>query len=133
MSIKVEISVGELLDKMTILQIKAERIKDASKLENIKKELRVLQSQWKDSPYARDNLDEKITSLKEVNETLWEIEDKIRNKEKQQIFDEEFITLARSVYISNDRRAEIKHIINSQTGSALIEEKSYSDYTVDKH
>lgn len=133
MSIKVEVSVGELLDKMTILQIKAERIKDASKLENIKKELCVLQSQWKDSPYARDNLDEKIISLKEVNEILWEIEDKIRNKEKQQTFDEEFIALARSVYISNDQRAEIKRIINSQTGSALIEEKSYSDYTVDKH
>jgi len=132
-SIKVEVSVGELLDKMTILQIKAERIKDASKLENIKKELCVLQSQWKDSPYARDNLDEKIISLKEVNEILWEIEDKIRNKEKQQTFDEEFIALARSVYISNDQRAEIKRIINSQTGSALIEEKSYSDYTVNKH
>jgi uncharacterized protein DUF6165 len=128
-SIKIEISVGELLDKITILQIKEERISDASKLDNIKKELRVLQTQWQDSPYSQNNLDESISALKEVNEKLWVIEDKIRIKENEQTFDEGFIELARSVYVINDKRAEIKRVINSKTGSELIEEKSYSDYS----
>lgn len=127
-SIEVEISVADLLDKITILQIKTERISVTSKLENIEKELRVLQSQWESSPYSKNNLDESIISLKEVNEKLWDIEDQIRNKEKEQEFDKEFIELARSVYIRNDERAEIKRIINKKTGSVLVEEKSYTDY-----
>jgi hypothetical protein len=131
-SIQIDISVGELLDKITILQIKAERIADVSKLENIKKELCILQGQWESSPYIDNNLDNNIASLKFVNERLWDIEDQIRVKESQQKFDEEFVKLARSVYFTNDERAEIKREINNKTGSNLVEEKSYSDYTVDK-
>jgi len=131
-SIKIEISVGELLDKITILQIKTERIGDAAKLENIKKELRILQAQWEDSPYSKIDLGENISALKKVNERLWDIEDEIRNKENKHVFDEDFIELARSVYFINDQRAEIKRTINNRTGSDLIEEKSYSDYSSDK-
>jgi len=128
-SIQIEISVGELLDKITILQIKAERINDAEKLINIKKELQVLQGQWEESPYGQTNLTESILSLKDVNEKLWIIEDNIRNKESRQQFDQEFIELARAVYFTNDIRAEIKRDINNKTGSDLVEEKSYSNYS----
>ena len=130
MSIKVELSVGELIDKISILQIKAERIIDRSKLENINKELNALMSLWKDSIYSNNNIESEINDLKAINEELWDIEDKIRDKERNQVFDKGFIELARSVYIKNDRRAEIKRIINSKTGSELIEEKSYSNYSV---
>ena len=129
MSIKVELSVGELLDKISILQIKAERIVDPSKLENINKELDVLMSLWKDFAYSNNNLESETNELKAINEELWVIEDKIRNKERNRVFDKGFIELARAVYITNDKRADIKRIINSKTGSELIEEKSYSDYS----
>lgn len=129
MSINIELSVGELLDKITILQIKAERINDVTKLENINKELQVLLTLWGASPYSQSDLDENINELKKVNEQLWDIEDKIRDKESEQAFDEKFIELARSVYFTNDKRAEIKRAINTKTGSELIEEKSYSDYS----
>ena len=129
MSIKVELSVGELLDKISILQIKAERIVDPSKLENINKELDVLMSLWKDSAYSNNNLESETNELKAINEELWAIEDKIRDKERNRVFDKGFIELARAVYITNDKRADIKRIINSKTGSELIEEKSYSDYS----
>ena len=129
MSIKIELSVGELLDKISILQIKAERIVDPSKLENINKELDVLMSLWKDSAYSNNNLESETNDLKAINEELWAIEDKIRDKERNRVFDKGFIELARAVYITNDKRAGIKRIINSKTGSELIEEKSYSDYS----
>ena len=129
MSIKIELSVGELLDKISILQIKAERIDDPSKVKNINKELDVLMSLWNDSPYSDANLSSEINELKSINEALWGIEDKIRDKERNQLFDKDFIELARSVYFTNDKRAEIKRIINSKTGSELIEEKSYSEYS----
>ena len=129
MSIKIELSVGELLDKISILQIKAERIVDPSKLENINKELDVLISLWKDSAYSNNNLESETNELKAINEELWAIEDKIREQERNQVFDKGFIELARAVYITNDKRADIKRIINSKTGSELIEEKSYSDYS----
>ena len=129
MSIKIELSVGELLDKISILQIKAERIDDPSKVKNINKELDVLMSLWNDSPYSDTNLSSEINELKNINEALWDIEDKIRDKERNQVFDKDFIELARSVYFTNDKRAEIKRIINGKTGSELIEEKSYSDYS----
>ena len=129
MSIKVELSVGELIDKISILQIKAEKIVDRSKLENINKELDVLMSLWKDSTNSNNNLESEINELKAINEELWHIEDKIRDKERNQAFDKGFIELARAVYITNDKRADIKRIINSKTGSELIEEKSYSDYS----
>lgn len=129
MSIKIELSVGELLDKVTILQIKAERIDDDAKLVNINKELQVLQGLWNASSYSSIDLEENIKQLKTINEALWDIEDKIRDKEGLQEFDDEFIELARSVYFTNDKRADVKKIINTKTGSELIEEKSYSDYT----
>tara|TARA_X000000368_G_C22866216_1_gene638806 strand:+ start:383 stop:778 length:396 start_codon:yes stop_codon:yes gene_type:complete len=128
-SIKIELSIGELLDKISILQIKAERIDDPSKVKNINKELDVLMSLWNDSPYSGTNLSSEINELKNINEALWDIEDKIRDKERNQVFDKDFIELARSVYFTNDKRAEIKRIINGKTGSELIEEKSYSDYS----
>ena len=129
MSIKIELSIGELLDKISILQIKAERIDDPSKVKNINKELDVLMSLWNDSPYSDTNLSSEINELKNINEALWDIEDKIRDKERNQVFDKDFIELARSVYFTNDKRAEIKRIINGKTGSELIEEKSYSEYS----
>lgn len=132
MSIQIDISVGELLDKITILQIKSERISDAAKLENVNKELGILQAQWSSSTYKNNDLDKNTKALKIINEKLWDIEDKIRIKESQQCFDNEFIELARSVYFTNDERAEIKRKLNSQSGSALIEEKSYSDYSAEK-
>jgi hypothetical protein len=130
-SIQIDISVGELIDKITILQIKSERIIDVEKLNNVKKELQVLRGQWELSPYIKINLNDSVDALKNVNEKLWDIEDQIRIKESQQQFDEEFISLARSVYFINDERAEIKRNINKKTGSDLIEEKSYSDYSAD--
>lgn len=129
MSIKIDISVGELLDKITILEIKQERISDAEKLKNINNELRILKNQWQESGFASEALSTEIDSLKKINIKLWEIEDAIREKEKVQSFDEEFIELARSVYFTNDKRAEIKNTINKKTGSGLVEEKSYSEYS----
>ena len=129
MSISIELSIGELLDKVTILQIKSERINDEAKLVNINKELNVLTTLWEKSPYSKVDLEENIQALKDVNEALWDIEDKIRDKERDQSFDQEFVELARSVYFTNDKRADIKKAINTKTGSELVEEKSYSDYS----
>ncbi len=129
MNLKVEVSVGEFLDKMTILEIKSERIRDAGKLENVRKELALLQKTWQASHLAESNVSEKLGELKKVNEALWEIEDHIRVKESLGEFDKEFIELARSVYIQNDLRAEVKRELNVALGSDLVEEKSYADYT----
>lgn len=127
MSIKVEISVGEFLDKLAILEIKSRRIDDPGKLANVARELGTLRGAWEHSPYAGADLAEERQALRAINERLWEIEDAIRDKERHCAFDSEFVELARSVYISNDRRAEIKRAINLKTGSALVEEKSYSE------
>jgi hypothetical protein len=129
MSIKIEISIGELLDKITILEIKAERIIDPKKLKNVGEELSILKQQWETSAYSSNELDSEISVLKKINTQLWEIEDAIRDKERNQTFDEAFIKLARSVYFVNDERAPIKHLINTKAGSQLIEEKSYSNYS----
>ena len=128
MSIEIKISVGELLDKITILQIKLARIAAPDKLRNIRTELRALSKIWQASAYARVDLEAEIAGLKEINERLWEIEDAIRDKERDARFDREFIELARSVYLNNDQRAGIKRAINAKTGSELVEEKSYADY-----
>ena len=122
----VPLSPGEQLDKITILRIKVARIQDAAKLANVKRELALLQQTWKDSGAAAVHdvaLDER--ALENVNERLWDIEDRIRDKEAHQTFDREFIELARAVYICNDERAAIKKRINVQLGSSLVEEKSY--------
>jgi len=126
--ILVAISPGELLDKITILRIKQVRILDAAKLANVKLELALLEQTWRDwGGTAQDvALDER--ALQNVNERLWDIEDRIRDKEAKQCFDRDFIELARAVYVSNDERAAIKKRINLQLGSRLIEEKSYKQY-----
>lgn len=127
-NLSAEISVGEFLDKVTILEIKSERIADPAKLENVRRELETLRRTWAASPFAREELDDEVGELKRINERLWEIEDDIRNKEAAGAFDEEFIRLARAVYITNDERAAVKRRINVKVGSTLIEEKSYADY-----
>ncbi len=128
MNLSAEISVGEFLDKITILEIKSERIKDPAKLENIHKELNTLRRTWEASPFSRQDVSAEIAQLKQINETLWEIEDYIRDKESEGAFDEQFIELARSVYFTNDERAAVKRKINLKLGSELVEEKSYADY-----
>ena len=126
--ILVPVSPGELLDKITILRIKQVRIPDALKLANVKLELALLAQSWRDwGGTAQDvALDER--ALQNVNERLWDIEDRIRDKEAKQSFDRDFIELARAVYLANDERAAIKKRINLQLGSRLIEEKSYKQY-----
>ena len=129
MNLRAEISVGEFLDKITILEIKSERIKDEAKLENIHKELNTLRQIWSESPFSKEDISAEIAALKQINEKLWEIEDYIRDKESEGAFDDQFIELARSVYFTNDERAAVKRKINVKVGSELIEEKSYTDYT----
>lgn len=129
MALKVEVSVGELLDKITILEIKSERITDPAKLANVNKELDVLRRTWAGSPLSNHDVADQIERLKSVNQTLWDIEDGIRRKEAAQQFDDEFIGLARSVYHQNDIRAAVKKEINTLLGSELVEEKFYVDYT----
>ena len=126
--IKVPISPGELLDKITILRIKAQRMSDPVKLSNVRLELRTLEETWGASTYAKIDIGADIDALGLVNERLWVIEDDIRDKERAQAFDAEFIRLARAVYIENDERAAIKRRINAKLGSALVEEKSYREY-----
>jgi hypothetical protein len=128
MSLKINISAGEFLDKLTILEIKSERIKDEQKLLNIHKELDYLRQVWADSSLGQTDISELLADLKKVNEKLWDIEDSIRRKEAAQTFDDEFVQLARSVYRENDKRAAIKRELNRILGSDLIEEKSYPDY-----
>lgn len=128
MNITADISLGEFLDKLTILQIKAERIKDAGKLVNVRKELALLTDTWTGSGFAGTDIAAPLARLKAINEKLWDIEDRIRLKEAQRAFDKEFIELARSVYICNDERAAIKRELNVLLGSGLVEEKSYADY-----
>ena len=127
-NITVAIAPGELIDKITILEIKSERIDDPAKLKNINFELSLLITTWKASPYAATDITKEQEKLKAINEKLWDIEDAIRLKESKGQFDSAFIALARSVYISNDERSHIKRAINTKLGSDLIEEKSYTDY-----
>jgi len=126
--ILVPVSFGELLDKISILQIKSERISDEGKLANVRKELSALEQTWMAHPAAVKDIAKLRAELKAVNEQLWDIEDDIRLKEKVQAFDQGFIDLARSVYLRNDERARIKKAINLALGSAYVEEKSYQDY-----
>ena len=125
MHLNVPISPGEFLDKLTILEIKIERIADPGKLENVRRERTLLRAQWDASPLARADVTAQVEELKRVNQALWEIEDEIRLKEAAQAFDAEFVELARAVYRTNDRRAAIKRAINLALASDLIEEKSY--------
>lgn len=128
--ISVPVSFGELLDKIAILEIKAERITDPAKLVNIRRELEALIDTWAAHPASHIEIGHLRAALKAVNERLWVIEDDIRLKEKAQAFDPEFIRLARAVYFENDERAKIKKDINVALGSTYVEEKSYEDYKV---
>ena len=128
MQLQVPVSVGEVLDKITILQIKLAHISDAAKRANIRNELDALLPLVAGDAFTTDQMQALMAELKSVNEALWDIEDDIREKEAAKSFDAEFIRLARAVYITNDKRAEIKKQINLATGSALVEEKSYESY-----
>jgi hypothetical protein len=129
MALKVDVSVGEFLDKMMILEIKSERIKKEDKLVNVRRELEMLRATWAASPLSATDTGDLLPKLKAVNERLWEIEDSIRRQEIAKTFGDEFVRLARSVYEENDDRARIKYDLNTLLGSDLVEEKDYPDYT----
>ena len=126
---KIEISIGELVDKVTILSIKLQKVNDKQKLVNIRKEYDILRTSMETAGITTDSSD--FESLQAVNLILWDIEDQIRIKESKREFDDEFIQLARSVYIQNDRRFELKRKINLSYDSELMEEKQYVDYKKD--
>lgn len=123
---KIEVSIGEIVDKFTILTIKNERITDEDKLKNVTKEFGYILG--KVLEFGIDLEDELVTSLLDVNKDLWNIENSLRICEKDKLFDNEFIELARFVYTLNDKRADIKKKINIAYGSQFVEEKSYNTY-----
>ena len=123
---KVEISNGELADKVAILEVKLEKMRDMVKRSNVGHEYDLLRKALEAAGIATDS--EEFKALKEVNSRLWDIEDRIRLKERDKEFDDEFIELARAVYLENDKRFEIKRRVNRRTGSQIIEEKEYVDY-----
>ncbi len=126
--ISTPMSFGELIDKITILEIKSERIDNAEKVANVRHELQMLEKTWSDGTVGMADISDARARLKKVNEALWEIEDDIRVKEFKKEFDDEFVGLARAVYVTNDQRADIKKEVNLALGSELVEEKSYEDY-----
>lgn len=128
---QIEVSNGEILDKFTILEIKLQEIKDEAKLANVRNEYNTLQPVVEaiyNSTMQESELTALHTDLLNVNKTLWKIEDQIRDCERDKNFGQDFIELARSVYYTNDDRADVKKKINTLTGSALVEEKSYQEY-----
>lgn len=130
--IKVPVSFGEVLDKITILEIKSERIADPEKVKNVRLELDELSATWNEAIQDQAAIANLRKQLKAVNEELWEIEDDIRDQEAAQDFGPKFIELARAVYVTNDKRAAIKKEVNLALGSRFVEEKSYQDYTARK-
>ena len=126
--IQIPISPGELLDKITILQIKTERISDPAKVANVKTELDMLDQVWQKSVQSDETINALTSELKSVNEALWEIEDDIRDEERNKRFGDRFIELARAVYVTNDQRADAKKRVNLHLNSTIVEEKSYQDY-----
>jgi hypothetical protein len=127
--IQVPVSPGEVLDKISILEIKSERMNDVGKLANVKRELELLQAAWLQSVEEDETVRRIHADLKRINEALWGIEDDIRDKERAREFDQGFIDLARSVYVTNDQRADAKKELNVYLGSEIVEEKSYQDYS----
>lgn len=125
----IPVSPGELIDRITVLEIKAERIADESKLVHIRPELAGLRRILKEKSIMSDEVEPLREQLREVNETLWEIEDYLRIKESEQAFDDQFIELARSQYRNSDRRAELKRRIDETIESEVVEEKSYPAYS----
>jgi len=128
-NIHVPVSPGEVLDKITILEIKSERMDDPVKVANVRIELALLEATWAQSVTPDPVIQDLHDQLKQINEALWEIEDDIRDKERVKEFDQQFIDLARNVYFTNDRRSEVKKQLNLHLGSQIIEEKSYQDYS----
>ena len=124
----IPVSWGELFDKKTILHIKLKNLKTKSALKNVKTEYDELSKIFDKNFSKNTNAKKLLSDLQKINQKLWEIEDLIRDKERNKTFDKEFIKLARSVYFTNDDRARIKRIVNDTLGSEIIEEKSYSDY-----
>jgi hypothetical protein len=124
----VEVSIGELLDKISILEIKQGKIKDPEKLKFINNELSILKSQFEENVKSDEKLNSLYKSLKEINAKLWVIEDDKRQCEKDKDFGEKFIKLSRDVHFLNDDRAKIKLEINNQTGSSIKEIKEYTNY-----
>jgi prefoldin subunit 5 len=127
--IQVPVSPGEVLDKITILEIKSERIDDSKKVANVRRELELLDATWRQFVEQDETVNRIHAELKTINGALWEIEDDIRDKERAREFDERFIELARSVYVTNDQRANAKKELNIYLGSEIVEEKSYQDYS----
>jgi hypothetical protein len=132
-SVPIDVAPGELLDKITILEIKRERINDPAKLGNILHELNVLAESRERTIPLSDELNPLIHELKAVNEAIWEAEDQVRDCERRQDFSQPFIEVARSVYRHNDRRAAIKRRINEHLGSVILEEKGYRAYELPRH
>ncbi|WP_376696359.1 DUF6165 family protein [Wenzhouxiangella sp. EGI_FJ10305] len=129
MELLIPVSPGELLDKLTILEIKLERIDDEAKLANVRREHEFLSRIWDESGLDSEDVAAVRRRLRELNEALWEIEDDIRVEEREKRFDGRFIELARSVYQRNDERAALKRQVNELLGSEIVEEKSYSNYS----
>jgi hypothetical protein len=127
-SVSVEISPGELIDKITILEIKLERIDNAEKLVNVRHEFEVLAAARDDAIEPTPKLERLSAELKQANERLWQVEDDIRDCERAKDFGDTFVALARAVYVHNDERSQLKRQINELLGSSLIEEKSYAAY-----
>ena len=127
-TLSVPISPGELLDKISILEIKSDRIADPDKRHNVERELDLLTGLWHATSLENAELTAKRTELKRINETLWDVEDALRECERNNNFSERFIELARTVYRTNDQRAGIKREINQLLGSNIVEEKSYQPY-----
>ncbi len=127
-NIQVPVSPGEVLDKITILEIKSERITDPDKLANVEQELGLLQAVWGQIVTDDETVRGIHVELKGINEVLWQIENDIRDKERAQEFDQRFVELARSVYRTNDQRAGVKRKLNIYLGAQLVEEKSYRSY-----
>jgi hypothetical protein len=126
--IRVPISPGELIDKITILQIKSARMTDPAKVANVRNELTLLEQTWRESPFSTSDIDAEWAALRRINEKLWDVEDDLRDMERARTFNQDFIELARAVYFTNDERAAIKREINKKLGSKIVEEKSYSAY-----
>jgi Family of unknown function (DUF6165) len=131
--IHIPVAVGELIDKITILEIKASRMTDDSKLRNVRRELEQLTHVWEHSGMQRSTIESEWLQLRAINEGLWNIEDRKRLKEAAASFDAEFIALARAVYFENDKRAAVKRRINELLGSDIVEEKQYTNYQVAGH
>jgi chromosome segregation ATPase len=126
--ISIPVAAGDLVDKITILEIKAERTEEEAKQENIRRELALLHEQGRVLPSPDDELERLRGELKRVNERIWDLENTIRDCERAGVFDERFVETARQIYRANDERAALKRAINIHLGSAIVEEKSYSGY-----